>query len=45
MAARRFPGDSARRWLVRIAIAVALLSAIGYFSHPAVSPLMCRIYG
>jgi hypothetical protein len=29
----------------RLAITAAILSAIGYFSHPAVSPLMCKIYG
>jgi hypothetical protein len=32
-----------RRWLWRIAIAV--LSTIGYFSNPSVSPLMCKVYG
>jgi hypothetical protein len=35
----------ARRWLLRIAIAVAVLSAVGYFSNPSTSPLMCKIYG
>ena len=34
-----------RHWLIRIAIAVAVLSLIGYFSNPSVSPLMCKIYG
>ncbi len=33
-----------RRWLIRIAIAAAALSLIGYFSSPTVSPLMCKIY-
>lgn len=33
------------RWAIRIAIAVAILSTIGYFSNPSVSPLMCKIYG
>jgi hypothetical protein len=35
-------------WLVRarrLAIAAAMLSTIGYFSNPAVSPLMCKVYG
>ncbi|WP_124962439.1 hypothetical protein [Sulfurisoma sediminicola] len=35
-------------WLVRarrLAIAAAILSAIGYLSNPTVSPLMCKVYG
>lgn len=32
-------------WLLRLAVAAAILSAIGYFSHPSVSPLMCKVYG
>jgi hypothetical protein len=34
-----------RRWLIRICIAVAILSLIGHFGNPATSPLMCKIYG
>jgi len=34
-----------RRWLWRIAIASAILSLIGFFSHTPVMPLMCKIYG
>jgi len=41
----RKPPDRLIRWIWRIAIAVAILSAIGYFSSPTVSPLMCKIYG
>lgn len=37
--------DRVRRRFWRIAIAVAILAAIGYFSNPVVSPLMCKIYG
>jgi hypothetical protein len=32
-------------WAWRIGIAAAILSLIGYFSSPSVSPLMCKIYG
>jgi len=35
-------------WLIRarrLAIAAAVLSVIGYFSNPTVSPLMCKVYG
>jgi len=31
--------------LWRIAIAAAILSLIGLTTHPAVTPLMCKIYG
>jgi len=34
-----------RRWLWRLAIAAIILSLIGWFSAPTVSPLMCKIYG
>jgi hypothetical protein len=34
-----------RRWLIRIAVAAAILSAIGYFSPQNAIPLMCKIYG
>jgi hypothetical protein len=37
--------DPLIRWVWRLGIAAAILSLIGYFSHPAVSPLMCKIYG
>lgn len=45
MATRRVIPERLRRWLIRIAIAVALLSLVGYFSNPSVSPLMCKVYG
>jgi hypothetical protein len=32
-------------WLLRLAVAAGLLSLIGYFSHPSISPLMCKVYG
>jgi hypothetical protein len=32
-------------WARRLAFAAAILSAIGYFSNPPVSPLMCKVYG
>lgn len=34
-----------RRWLIRIAIAAAILSLVGLLTSPAVMPLMCKIYG
>jgi hypothetical protein len=33
------------RWVSRIAVAAAILSAIGYFSPQSAIPLMCKIYG
>ena len=33
------------KWARRLAIAAAILSLIGYFSNPTVSPLMCKVYG
>jgi hypothetical protein len=41
---RKLP-DGLHRWLVRIAIAATILSAIGYFSPQSAIPLMCKIYG
>jgi hypothetical protein len=41
---RKLP-DSLRGWLLRIAIAAAILSAIGYFSPQNAIPLMCKIWG
>jgi hypothetical protein len=32
-------------WARRMAIATAILSAIGWFSNPTVSPLLCKVYG
>jgi len=37
--------DSLRRWLVRLAVAAAILSVIGYFSPQNALPLMCKIWG
>jgi len=37
--------DSLHRWLVRIAVAMVILSAIGYFSPQSALPLMCKIWG
>jgi hypothetical protein len=39
------PPESLRRWLVRMAIAAAILSAIGYLSPQNALPLMCKIWG
>ncbi|MRR51584.1 MAG: hypothetical protein EG825_11820 [Rhodocyclaceae bacterium] len=40
------PWPTWARWTLRLALAAALLSLIGYFSGPAgVSPLLCKIYG
>lgn len=36
---------SLKRWLWRLSAAAVLLSLIGLASHPAISPLMCKIYG
>jgi len=41
---KRLP-DQVMRWTLRLATAAAVLSAIGYTSTPAVTPLMCKIYG
>jgi hypothetical protein len=32
-------------WARRLAIAAAILLAIGYLSNPTVSPLLCKVYG
>jgi hypothetical protein len=37
--------EGVRRWLWRLLIAAAILSAIGYFSPQSAIPLMCKIYG
>jgi len=37
--------DDLLQWAWRLGIAAALLSTVGYFSTPAVTPLMCKIYG
>lgn len=34
-----------RRKLVGLALLIAFFYALGYFSHPVTSPLMCKIYG
>ncbi|WP_172600031.1 hypothetical protein [Sulfuricystis multivorans] len=39
------PPPAARRWLLRIAIAGAILALIGLSSQTPVMPLMCKIYG
>jgi hypothetical protein len=41
---RKLP-DNLRGWLLRIAIAAAILTTIGYFSPQNAIPLMCKIYG
>ena len=43
--ARLLKSQRLRRWLWRIAITVTVLSTIGHFSNPSVSPLMCKVYG
>jgi hypothetical protein len=37
--------EALRRWAWRLAIAAALLSAIGYYSPRSALPLMCKIWG
>lgn len=39
------PFEPLLRWAWRLGMAAAILSAIGYFSTPTVSPLMCKVYG
>lgn len=34
-----------RRRLIGLALVVGFFYALGYFSHPVTSPLMCKIYG
>ena len=34
-----------RRRLIELALLVGFFYALGYFSHPVTSPLMCKIYG
>ena len=33
------------RWVWRLAAISAFFYLLGYFSHPATTPLMCKIYG
>ncbi len=37
--------DPLMHWTWRLLVAATILSTIGYFSTPAVTPLMCKIYG
>lgn len=34
-----------RRFIWRLVLVAALFFALGYFSRPVVSPLMCKVYG